>query len=104
MIEIYWRRRQKSDYTVCSEAIYADIETAHTADYSRTWMVSCQLKFAGDYQMVRTPSEFIAYLKDLIETFGLNNKRRIFCYFHNLSFDFSYLLSWVQLSSICLQP
>lgn len=97
MIEIYWRRRQKSDYTVCSEAIYADIETAHTADYSRTWMVSCQLKFAGHYQMVRTPSEFIAYLKDLIETHDLNDKRRIFCYFHNLSFDFSYLLSWVQL-------
>lgn len=97
MIEIYWRRRLKSKYTVCSEAIHADIETAHNSDYSRTWMVSCQLKFAGSYKMVRTPMQFIEYLKELIETFGLSEERRIFCYFHNLSFDFSYLLPWVQL-------
>ena len=97
MIEIYWRRRNKSNYTVCSEAIHADIETAHSADYSHTWMVSCQLKFAGSYKMVRTPSEFIAYLKDMIDTFGLDSGRRVFCYFHNLSFDFSYLLPWVQM-------
>lgn len=97
MIEIYWRRRNKSKYTVCSEAIHADIETAHTPDYSRTWMVSCQLKFAGRYKMVRTPSEFIDYLKNLIELHGLSEDKRIFVYFHNLSFDFSYLLPWVQL-------
>lgn len=97
MIEIYWRRRQKSNYTVCSEAIYADIETAHNEDYSKTWMVSCQLKFAGSYKMVRTPTEFIDYLKNLIDTFDLNPSRRIFCYFHNLSFDLSYLLPWIQM-------
>lgn len=97
MIELYWRRRLRSKYTVCSEAIHADIETAHTPDYSRTWMVSCQLKFAGAYKIVRTPMEFIAYLQDLIDRYGLSEERRIFCYYHNLSFDFSYLLPWVQL-------
>lgn len=97
MIEIYWRRRQKSNYTVCSEAIYADIETAHNEDYSKTWMVSCQLKFAGAYRMVRTPTEFIDYLKNLIDTFDLNPSRKIFCYFHNLAFDLSYLLPWIQM-------
>lgn len=97
MIEIYWRRRNKSKYTVCSEAIHADIETAHDKTFEHTWMVSCQLKFAGSYKMVRTPSEFIAYLQDMIDTFGLGADRKIFCYFHNLSFDFSYLLPWVQM-------
>lgn len=97
MIEIYWRRRNKSKYTVCSEAIHADIETAHDKAFEHTWMVSCQLKFAGSYKMVRTPSEFIAYLQDMIDTFELGPSRKIFCYFHNLSFDFSYLLPWVQM-------
>lgn len=97
MIEIYWRQRQKSKYTVCSEPILADIETAHDKDYTHTWMVTCQLRFAGSYKVVRTPSEFIEYLKDMIDTFSLDESRRVYCYFHNLSFDFSYLLPWVQL-------
>ena len=97
MIEIFWRRRQKSNYAICSEAIYADIETSHNADYSKTWMVTCQIRFAGSYKVVRTPSEFIDYLQDKIDTFGLDEQKKIFVYFHNLSFDFSYLLPWVQL-------
>ena len=96
MIEIFWRRRQKSNYAICSEAIYADIETSHNADYSKTWMVTCQIRFAGSYKVVRTPSEFIDYLQDKIDTFGLDEQKKIFVYFHNLSFDFAYLLPWVQ--------
>ena len=97
MIEIFWRHKSRSRYTICSEAIYADIETSHSRDYSHTWMVSCQLKFAGTYKLVRTPSEFIEYLREKTETFHLDQNRRIAVYFHNASFDLNFLLPYIQL-------
>lgn len=97
MIEIYWKKRQKSKFKICSEAVFADIETSHDEASGKTWMVSCQLKFAGTYKVVRTPSEFIDYLQDLIDRFALDESRKIYIYFHNASFDLSYLLPWVQM-------
>ena len=96
MIEIYWKRRRKSNYSICSEPILGDIETAHNEDFTKCWMVSCQLKFAGSYHLIRTPSAFVAYLRDMIDRFDLNEKRRMVIYFHNQSFDLSYLLPWIQ--------
>lgn len=98
MIELAWRKRNKSKITVCSEAMYVDIETSHNADYSKTWLVTCQVKFAGQYEVLRTPSAFIEYLKDKIDRYHLSENRKIFVYIHNQSFDMSYLLPWIQKS------
>lgn len=94
MIELAWVRKGKN--TICTEPIIADIETSHTPDYKKTWMVTCQLKFAGKYEVVRTPSAFIEYLKDQIDKYNLTDERRIAVYFHNMSFDLSYLLPFIQ--------
>ena len=98
MIELAWRKRNRSKITVCSEAMYVDIETSHNADYTKTWLVTCQVKFAGLYEVLRTPSAFIEYLKDKIDRYNLSENRKIFVYIHNQSYDMSYLLPWIQKS------
>ena len=94
MIEIYFKRKRKANYSICSEPIYLDIETSHLED--KCWMVSGQILFAGSYTVVRKPSELIEYLLKKVELFDLNENKRIIIYIHNASYDLSYLLPWIQ--------
>lgn len=93
-IEIFWKHKNRSKYTICSEAIYLDIETSNNGTIC--WMVSAQVKFAGHEYIFRKPTELMQYFLDLIKQHNLNDSRKIIIYIHNASYDLSYLLPWIQ--------
>lgn len=94
-IDIYWKHKNKSKYTLCSEPIYLDIETANNGTIC--WMVTAQVKFAGHYHLFRKPTDLMNYFLDLINQHDLNDSRKIIVLIHNASYDLSYLLPWIQM-------
>lgn len=97
---MYWVARRRSKKCICNEAIYLDIETSnnHADDVSslKTWVVSIQVRFNGEYYLFRKPTELMAFFNLLIKEFNLNPLRRMLVIIHNASYDLSYLVPWMQ--------
>lgn len=75
-----------------------DIETSHNHDNNNPicWITSIQVKFIEDINIFRKPSDFLNYLKSIYEYYELSINRRIMIVVHNLSFDISYLMPYLQ--------
>lgn len=88
--------RYKGDKTIFyyDDFMSVDTETSHDAGY--TWLSSIQVYFQGKFFLFRKPSEFIDYLDEIIERYGLYNKRRLIVVIHNASYDLSYLIGYFQ--------
>ena len=94
----------KNGISTCLTAIKMDIETAnnHAEDIKdlRTWMVSCQVWFNGDYFLFRTPEEVVDFLRGLYSSYRLypskDLKKRMIIYIHNASYDLSYLIPYFE--------
>ena len=84
---------QKTVYYL-SEFMTLDIETSHNNEY--TWISSIQVLFDGEYKLYRRPMDFIKDLNELIRTYNLYNKRRLMIIVHNLSYDISFLMGYLQ--------
>ena len=90
--------------SVCNEPIILDIETAnnHADDPRelRTWIVSVQLIFNGEYYLVRKPEDVVDFFNGLYDAFGFNDDKRaknhFVCYIHNSSYDLSYLIPYFE--------
>lgn len=67
-----------------------DTETSHINDED-SWIYQWAVKFRGSYIYGRRPSEIIALLQKLAESYELSDERRIICYIHNASYDIQYL-------------
>ncbi len=97
---MYWQRKRRGRRCYCNEVIYFDCETSnnHAADILqlKTWIVSIQVRFNGEYHLFRKPTEFTDWLKFLIKEYKLDPERRIICIAHNASYDLSYLVPWLQ--------
>ena len=97
---MYWQRKRRVKCCYCNEVIYFDCETSnnHAADLLqlKTWIVSIQVRFNGEYYLFRKPTEFTDWLRFLIKEYKLDPERRILCLAHNASYDLSYLVPWLQ--------
>lgn len=90
--------------SVCNEPIILDIETAnnHADDPRelRTWIVSVQLIFNGEYYLVRKPEGVVDFFNGLYDAFDFNDdkcaKNHFICYIHNASYDLSYLVPYFE--------
>lgn len=89
----------------CLEPLFLDIETSnnHAKEPQdlRTWITSIQVLFKNDYYLFRYPEELIDFLLGLRDRLGLqpSNKfhKRLIIYVHNLSYDISYLLPYINM-------
>ncbi len=90
--------------SVCNEPIMLDIETSnnHADDPRelRTWIVSVQIMFNGEYYLVRKPEDVVDFFNGLYDAFGFNDDKRaknhFVCYIHNASYDLSYLIPYFE--------
>lgn len=89
----------------CLEPMFLDIETSnnHAKEPQdlRTWITSIQVLFNNQYYLFRYPEEFITFLSNLRERLGLQPstkfKKRLIIFVHNLSYDISYLLPYINM-------
>lgn len=96
--------RRPNGPRVCSEPVMLDIETAnnHADDPRelRTWIVSTQILFNGEYYLVRKPEDVVDFFNGLYDAFNLNENQRaktlFICYIHNASYDLSYLIPYFE--------
>lgn len=60
----------------------------------------------GNVIVGRTWNEFVEMMQTVVETLGLNEKRRLICYIHNLSYEFQFIrnrFEWSNVFSIDLR-
>lgn len=87
----------------CLEPCFLDIETSnnHAEDPHelRTWIVSIQVLFNGEYHLFRYPEELIQFYKDIYDKYDLYDNgvmdKVLITYIHNASYDLSYLLPYL---------
>lgn len=77
-----------------------DIETSHNHNEENPicWITSIQVKLQDDVKIFRKPSDLMEYLKGLYEYYELDSFKRLMIIVHNLSFDISYLMPYLQCS------
>lgn len=75
-----------------------DIETSwnHSDTDPICWITSIQTYFDGEVKIFRTAPEWLLYMKELYEYYELDRYRRLMIIVHNLSYDISYLLPFLQ--------
>lgn len=92
--------KYKGDKTVyyLQQYMSLDIETSwnHDPDNPICWVTSIQTLFDGDLRIFRLPSEWLQYMQELYEYYELDYFHRLMIIVHNLSFDISYLLPFLQ--------
>lgn len=88
--------KKRSKITYCDQPMYLDIETSHTEDNMKCWIVSIQVLFDEHYHLFRTPEELMEYFLEKIDQMKLSPERKILVYIHNASYDLSYLLPYIQ--------
>lgn len=87
----------------CLEPICADTETSnnHAEDPKNliTWISSIQVLFNGQYYLFRYPEELVDFYRKLDKKYKLKPGKfrySLVTYFHNLSFDMSYLVPYLK--------
>lgn len=88
----------------CLEPVCLDIETsnnhAEKPEDLRTWIVSIQVYFAGQYYLFRYPEELISWYRGLYKKLRLKPnktfKKKLITYIHNASYDLSYLIPYIN--------
>ena len=85
--------RKKKKY-VLNKVISADTETSHIDD-KYCWIYETGLYDGDQFYIGRKPTDFLNDLKKIKTKYELNEKCYAIIYFHNLSYDISYLLPWI---------
>lgn len=95
---IYSRYMGEKTIYYLNEYMSLDTETSHNHDEKNPicWINTIQVRFNGKEMIFRKPSEFCQYLNKLIKTYDLGPQRRLMIIVHNLSYDFSYLIGFLQ--------
>lgn len=77
-----------------------DTETSNNKDDKMPicWLTSIQIYFDGKYYLFRKPSMFIKWLERMYVRHKLSFNKRIIIIVHNLSYDLSYLIGYLQMS------
>lgn len=80
------------------EWLSLDTETSHNHDIENPigWVYQWAFRFAGDIVVGRKPSELIECFNKLIRFYELGKERKLIIYVHNLSYDWTYLVDWLE--------
>ena len=88
----------------CLEPMFLDIETSnnHAEDPAdlRTWISSIRVGFNKRYYKFRYPEELITFLRNIRSKYKLypdKFSKRLVCFVHNLSYDASYLIPYLNM-------
>ena len=75
-----------------------DIETSWNHDEAdpKCWITSIQTYFNNELKIFRKPSEWLEYMTGLYQEYDLDHFHRLMIIVHNLSFDISYLMPYLQ--------
>lgn len=92
--------KYKGDKTVyyLHNPMALDIETSWNHDEAdpKCWITSIQAFFNNDLRIFRKPSEWLHYMIELYQEYDLDHFHRLMIIVHNLSFDISYLMPYLQ--------
>ena len=89
---IYDNKKKKY---VLDRVIVADTETSHIGE-EVCWIYETGIYDGGQFYMGRKPTDFLKHLQEIKNKFGLDERSYAIIYFHNLSYDISYLLPWIM--------
>lgn len=80
------------------EWLSLDTETSHNHDIENPigWVYQWAFCFAGDIVVGRKPSELIKCFNKMIRFYELGKERKLIIYVHNLSYDWTYLVDWLE--------
>lgn len=95
--EYFVRGQNPKKPCLCRLPIFLDTETSHNhnKENPRAWVHQFAFKFGSCYFCGRTPNELIEWLSLFVEKLGLNDKRKVVVYVHNLSYDIQYLKEYL---------
>ena len=94
--KVYWKKERKR--LLCKSYIALDTETSHNhnADHPECWIYQWAFAFNHALYYGRRPSDLIRALKTIVNYYNLGEDRRMVVFVHNLPYDFSYLLLFLQ--------
>lgn len=100
-----WKKHGKSGYYVYNVPCAFDIETSsfYENGEKRAIMYVWQFGVNGYVLIGRTWQQFIELLKRLQQAFQLSEDNILYCYVHNLSYEFQFMrdwLSWLNVFSV----
>ena len=95
---IYNKYKGNKTIYYLQQPLALDIETSwnHSDSNPICWITSIQTYFNGDVKIFRTAPEWLLYMKELYEYYELDKFHRLMIIVHNLSYDISYLLPFLQ--------
>ena len=89
---IYDKKKKKY---VLDRVIAADTETSHIGE-EVCWIYETGIYDGEQFYIGRKPTEFLKHLQEIKNKYGLDERSYAIIYFHNLSYDISYLLPWIM--------
>ena len=97
---IYNKYKGKNTIYYLQSPMALDIETSWNHDDLNpvAWISSIQCYFDEELHIFRKPSEFLLYIEEIYKFYELDNKHRLMIIVHNLSFDISFLMPFLQCS------
>lgn len=103
--KLIWKKHGKTGYYVYNVPCSFDIETSsfYENGEKRAIMYVWQFGFNGYVIIGRTWEQFITLLQRMNETLGLREDCILYCYVHNLSYEFQFMrewLSWLNVFSV----
>ena len=90
----------KCEYLVCPS--FLDTETSHNHNRKNpyAWVYQWCFEFNNQIFVGRKPSEFIILLLKIKKLYNLSENKKLVCFVHNLSYDYSYLYQYLLESNI----
>lgn len=97
---VYNKYKGKNTIYYLQSPMALDIETSwnHNDLEPITWISSIQCFFNDELKIFRKPSDFLLYIEEIYNFYELDDKHRLMIIVHNLSFDISYLMPFLQCS------
>ena len=94
--KVFYKKKRKTE--ICKQYIALDTETSHNhnEDAPEAWIYQWAFAFNHSLYYGRKPSNLIEKLKEIVEHYGLGEKRKMLVFVHNLPYDFSYLCLFLQ--------
>lgn len=97
-----WKKHGKSGYHVYNVPCAFDIETSsfYEGGEKRAIMYVWQFGFNGYVLIGRTWEQFIELLEKLSDFLELSEEKILYCYVHNLAYEFQFMRKWLQWDNV----
>lgn len=97
-----YQRKKRGGYYVYNVPCSFDIETSsfYVNDVKQAIMYVFQFNVNGLLYVGRTWNDFIELLKQLQIALNLSESKILYCYVHNLSYEFQFMRKWIQWESV----